>query len=172
MYPDRPGVAEQRCDRDGVQLANIENDVIVQFEARVPHHLLAVGMTVNGDVMANNLAGFVHGQSVNGDVILSTSSLASAESVSGSSEVHMGDPSVYLTPNDGLSFQTVNGSVSVTVPQQSSFEFEMSTLLGSIDAAFPHDMAGGRNAQGRAGAGGPFISLSSINGDTELLQSR
>ena len=171
IYPEEPGGTEQICTRDRIQLSNNDNDVVVQFEARIPRHMNAVATTVNGHVLAENLESAVYGRSVNGDVSLNTSSLASAESVSGNIEVNMGDPSLFLTSDEGLSFQTVNGSVSVTVPAESSFDFAISTVLGRLDTPFPHEMFGGQIAEGRAGAGGPIIELSSVNGDAELLQS-
>ena len=83
----------------------------------------------------------------------------------------MGNPSEFLPPDEGLEFKTVTGQVTVTVPANSAFDYEMSSVSRQLESAFPHEMTGlGYGASGRAGQGGPLLELSVVNGGIHLLK--
>ncbi|HEV3061200.1 MAG TPA: hypothetical protein VGY48_23335, partial [Vicinamibacterales bacterium] len=91
VYPTPPGGDANRCEPGSGGHANTRNnDTMVQFEVHVPAGVDFIGRTVNGDIEANGLQSDAQGHSVNGSVKLSTTGLASANTVNGSVDVTMG----------------------------------------------------------------------------------
>ncbi len=88
------------------------DDTRVHFTVRLPKNLRFSGSAVNGDVTAENMGRFVHAQSVNGSIRLSTAAWAQAETVNGSIQARIGDAA-----QEGiLKFASVNGSVECECP--------------------------------------------------------
>lgn len=98
-----PSVAETEC-QPGPVAANLNgSDVKVEFLVRVPAGVRFIGRTVNGVVEASRLDADAEGHSVNGDIRLSTSRGAQAETVNGSIRATLGNMP------DSAKFATVNG---------------------------------------------------------------
>jgi len=67
-----------------------DNDVAVDFTVRVPEGVRLIARTVNGGVGAASLSSDVEAYTVNGRIKLSTTGVASAETVNGSIEASLG----------------------------------------------------------------------------------
>jgi DUF4097 and DUF4098 domain-containing protein YvlB len=107
--------------------------------------------SVNGPVRAQNLAGEARLSTVNGRVE------ASFDRLEGSPEI---------------SLHTVNGSISLTIPDKTNAEFTVSTVHGAISSDFgmpewDHKRRGG-SFNGRIGSGGARIKLDSVNGGIRI----
>lgn len=102
---------------------------------------------VNGDVEAVDLSGDVELSTVNGTLSASFAELAEGQRVDLSS---------------------VNGSLDVQVPQNSSADFEASTVHGKISSELGFEVKKGEyvgsSMSGRLGGGGASVELDNVNG--------
>ncbi len=166
VYPSSRG-RENHCgpgDEGRNQVNN--NDVSVSFFVRVPAGVVLHSRTVNGDLEIEGLESDVVAASVNGDVSITTTGYAVAETVNGSIDAVMG-----LIDPDGMSFSTVNGSIELDVPDDLNADLRASWLNGSIETDLPFLLEGRvskRSAAGQFGAGGPNIELKTVNGSIRI----
>jgi len=143
------------------------DDTKVHFMVRLPKNLRFSGQDVNGEVNAKGLGRFVHGESVNGSVRLSTAAWAEAETVNGSIEVKMGSAAWTGT----LEFKSVNGSVEVELPDDLSADIKFRSVNGGIRSDFPLTVSGnfvGHTAKGRVGNGGRELVIETVNGSVAV----
>lgn len=171
MYPTARGKQPNECvPGKGGRMNNNNNDVEVDFEVRVPRSVAFTGRTVNGSVRAANLAQDVAAHTVNGSVRVSTSGLARASTVNGGIEASMGRANW----SDELEFSTVNGSVTLALPESVSADVEASTVNGSFSSDWPMTVRGKwgpKRIRGQIGTGGRELTLSTVNGDIELRRN-
>jgi hypothetical protein len=109
-----------------------------------------IANTVNGSITANSLRGPVNAKTVNGAIRVRMESLAG-----------VGD----------LSYETVNGSVRLELPDALSADLDVSTVNGSIRTDYPVTVSGElsrRRLQGRIGNGGRQLRLKTVNGSVEI----
>jgi len=105
--------------------------------------------SVNGPVTAKDLAGDVRMSTVNGTVDASFEKLQSAASVS---------------------LNTVNGKITLAIPESSNGEIDANTVHGGIATDF--GMFGRRSLKGRIGSGGGArIKLNTVNGGIQVLST-
>lgn len=169
VYPTPRGKEPNECrPGGGGRLSAERNDVTVRFSVAVPAGVTFVGHTVNGDVRATDLRGDVDAATVNGSIDVSTTGTAEAHTVNGSITARFGTAAW----RDRLSFETVNGSITVTMPDGVSAEVEASTVNGTIETDFPLTIQGRfgpRRMRGTIGDGGNReLRLSTVNGRIEL----
>ncbi|SRR5581483_5418280 len=140
----------------------------VHFNVRVPKNLRFSADNVNGSVRAEKMGRFVRANSVNGNVEVSTAAWAQAETVNGSIEATMGDAAW----NGTLKIESVNGSITLDMPNDFSAEVSFSSLNGSIRSDFPLTTSDhwpvGHSASGRIGNGGRELKLKTVNGSVDL----
>ncbi len=169
VYPtprraDEPN--ECRPGRGG-RMNTRDNDVEVHFTVRVPTGVNFIGSTVNGEIDVESLDGDVDVHTVNGDVDVSTSGVAQATTVNGSIRAALGS-----TDWDGaLEFETVNGSITVEIPDGVGADVSAKTVNGGIESDFPLTVQGrfsARRLTGTIGGGGPRLWLETVNGGIEL----
>ncbi|MEE8571772.1 MAG: DUF4097 family beta strand repeat-containing protein [Gemmatimonadota bacterium] len=167
VYPDADGKKNECAPGDGGRLSSKDNDVSVSFTVQVPAGVRFVGTTVNGDIEAGNLEADVLATTVNGGVKVSTSGLAKATTVNGSIQASMGRADWGGT----LSFNTVNGSITVNLPQGVNTEVSASTVNGSMETDFPLTIKGRfsmKNMHGTIGSGGRELEMETVNGSIHL----
>lgn len=144
------------------------DDTRVHFTVRLPRNLRFSGSTVNGDVTAENMGRFVHAQSVNGSIRLSTTAWAQAETVNGSIHARIGDDGWTGT----LKFASVNGSVELQMPDDLSADVKFSSVNGSMNSEFPLTISNGfpvgHSAHGTLGKGGRALVVDTVNGNVSL----
>jgi DUF4097 and DUF4098 domain-containing protein YvlB len=159
---------ENRCEPGDRWSSHTDNnDVTVDFEVQVPAGTEFNGQTVNGEMSAEGLKGDVRASSVNGSVRVSTTGLAEASTVNGSVYAQMGRAN---WDND-LEFSTVNGGITLIMPEKLDTEVRASTVNGDIDSEYPLTVTGRfgpRRVRGTIGAGGRGLTLSTVNGEIRL----
>ena len=168
VYPTpRNARRKNECAPGGGSMSTQGNDVQVDFRVRVPAGVRFAGHTVNGDVAADGLASNVLAATVNGSVDVRTTGFAEASSVNGDITCRVGTNRF----RDGVEFETVNGSITVQMPDGLNADFRASTVNGSIDSDFQILVTGKvspRSVRGTIGEGGPELRLSTVNGSIRL----
>lgn len=159
---------ENTCEPGDSWHSNTENnDVVVDFDVQVPAGVVFQGQTVNGEMSAEGLKADTRASTVNGSVRVTTTGLAEASTVNGSVYAQMGRAN---WDND-LEFSTVNGGITLILPDKLDTEVRASTVNGDIESDWPLTITGrfnNRRLHGTIGAGGRALSLSTVNGEIRL----
>jgi DUF4097 and DUF4098 domain-containing protein YvlB len=148
-----------------------ENDVSVEFTVRIPAGVRLAARTVNGSVEASSLQSDVEARSVNGRIALSTTGIASAQTVNGSIDASLGQR-VWTEP---LRFNTVNGSIDLNLPSGIDADLRAETLNGGVSSDFPITIRGWqrrRRIAGTIGNGGRELDLHTVNGSIRLRSTQ
>lgn len=168
VYPTPEGDPENYCaPGDGGHMNVGKNDVDVSFHVMLPEGVTFHGRTVNGAVEATGLDSDVQLTTVNGNVELSTSGRAEATTVNGSIKAAFGNADL---PEEAT-FSTVNGSITLDVPDDIDADVDASWLNGQLDSDLPFTLQGRTtkgHARGVIGDGGPLLRLSTVNGSIRL----
>jgi DUF4097 and DUF4098 domain-containing protein YvlB len=172
VYPSKDGRPNEcRPGEDG-HMNTKNNDVKVEFTVRVPNGVRFTGRTVNGGIQAEHLGADVEARTVNGKIELSTTAAAVAETVNGSIHATLGAPAW----NGARRFETVNGSVEVSLPPDSAADLTASTVNGRISTDFPVTVRGHfghrtlHGSLGSAVASGRELRMNTVNGSIVLHQ--
>jgi len=168
VYSTPEGKRENSCGvGDKGRLSTVSNHVTVNFLVELPADVRFVSRTVNGDVDAFDLGSDIEANTVNGDIAISTTGFAAAETVNGSIEAEMGARDLL---ND-IVFSTVNGSITLDLHDAVDADVDASWLNGSFESAMPLTLEGRmsrRSARGTLGDGGPHIELKTVNGSIRI----
>ena len=158
------------CPPPGRHNNTRDNDVSVTWTIRLPDGVNLEAHTVNGDVTVMDVSGDVGASTVNGDVDLSTRGTAEAHTVNGSITASLG-----RADWDGrAAFKTVNGSVTIDVPDGLSARVDASTVNGSIETDFPITVRGRfarRSLHGTIGDGGRDLEIGTVNGSIRIRKT-
>ncbi len=169
VYPDRRG--RNRCaPGDEYRMNTEDNDVEVRFTVRLPAGVKLDAQSVNGGIEAEGLRSDVVAATVNGGITVSTTGLARGETVNGGVKVSLGRAD--WTGN--WEFETVNGSIEVTLPANANLRVEAETVNGDITTDFPLTVQGRfgpRSINGTIGSGGRDLELSTVNGSIRLRKA-
>jgi len=147
-------------------------DVSVEFEVRVPAGVDFRGGTVTGDVEATGLRSQVAASSVTGDVTVSSTELVSANTVTGSLDVELGNADW-----DDLDFHTVTGDITLRLPAGLDANFEFQSISGDFESDFEVEIENqrrrlvGTRVRGTIGDGGRTLSLKTVSGDVRLRRA-
>jgi hypothetical protein len=166
IYPGETSCGKRSRDR------NDDDRVSVDFTVRVPARVRLEAATVNGRVEVRGLTGDVQASTVNGGIQLETAGAAEARTVNGSIEAALGRGSW-----DGrLDFQTVNGSIDLSLPAAAGARVEARTVNGGLSTDFPLTIQsnrqwGPRRMEGTIGTGGGELRLETVNGGIRLRRS-
>ncbi len=172
VYPSKDSHPNECRPGEGGHNNTRNNDVRVEFTVRVPNGVRFTGRTINGGIEADHLAADVEARTVNGKIVVSTSASAVAETVNGSIHATLGAP----TWNGARKFGTVNGSVEVSLPPDSTTYLTASTINGRISTDFPVTVRGHfghRTLHGSLGSGsnsGRELRMNTVNGSITLHQ--
>lgn len=167
MYPSAGRRSNVCAPGEGGRMNVRNNDIEVNFVVRVPTGVSFVGRTVNGDISADGLTAEAFAKTVNGDVQLTTTGLGRAVTVNGDIDASVGDVL------GGLSFETVNGDLTIALPAGINAEVQGQTVGGDIESDFPltiRGQFGPRQISGVLGSGGPRISLQNVNGEIRIVR--
>jgi hypothetical protein len=168
VYPTpRNSRRENECRPGGGRNSVQNNDVKVDFLVRIPAGVRFAGHTVNGDVDADGLRADVQASTVNGSVDVRTTGFAEASTVNGDITLRLGRSQI----DEDVEFETVNGSITIEMPEGLDADFRARTVNGSIDSDFPISVTGKisrRSIRGTIGNGGPELRLSTVNGSIRL----
>ncbi|HEX8492273.1 MAG TPA: DUF4097 family beta strand repeat-containing protein [Pyrinomonadaceae bacterium] len=147
------------------------NDVSVDFTVRVPAGLRFAGRTVNGEVSTGEMNGDVEAYTVNGGINISATGYAEAKTVNGSISATMGNAN---WPRD-LEFETVNGDITLNLPEATSVTVDAETLNGGIHSDFPVTVQGRlsrRRMTGTIGDGRHQLRLKTVNGSINMRRGQ
>ena len=168
VYPSTDVNRPNECKPGNEGRMNVQNnDVNVKFTVRVPPGVRFIGHTVNGDVEADSMAGPVSLKTVNGSATFGTTAYGEASTVNGSIRGSLGSG----TWNDALTFHTVNGSITLDLPGDTSASVRARTVNGDISTDFPISVSGRvnlRRLDGTIGGGGRTLDLETVNGSVRL----
>jgi putative adhesin len=172
VYPTpRHARRENSCEPgDRWHSSTEDNDVTVDFEVQVPAGVQFTGSTVNGEMSVEGMKADVKASTVNGSVRVTTTGLAEASTVNGSVYVEMGRANW----TDDLEFSTVNGRITLLLPDKLDTEVRASTVNGEIESDYPLTISGRfgpRRLRGTIGNGGRTLNLSTVNGEIRLKKS-
>ena len=151
---------------DEGRLSTRRNDVQVDFSVGVPPGVDLVARHVNGAIKAAELAGDIEAVTVNGSITVAAGGHVRAETVNGSIAAGIG-----RADWDGeASFETVNGSVTLTLPESADIDVSVRTANGSIRTDLPITDTDERRQrfEGRLGDGGRTLRIRTANGSVRL----
>ena len=156
---------------DGGRMNVRNNDTSVDFAVRVPAGVAFVARNVNGGIVATSLRSDIEAYTVNGRVTVSTTGVASAESVNGSIEATLGA----ARWNEPLDYRTVNGSITLNLPAGVAADVRAETMNGGITSDFPITIQTsrrrGRRITGSIGSGGRELHASTVNGSVRFRKA-
>jgi hypothetical protein len=161
------------CDERGMRTQvngrwTERNDVSVEFVVRVPDGVRVDVNTVNGAVDIRGVSGDVSARTVNGNVdAASTGGPVTARTVNGDVRVRMSK----LGSAEELNYETVNGSVTVELPQSLGASVDLSTVNGRVSSDFPMTVSGTvspRRIRATIGDGKLQLRVRTVNGSVEL----
>ena len=167
VYPDVPGQPPNECVPGGGQMSVRDNDVTIEFLVQIPEGVRLVEWTVNGNVRALNVRSDVLAQTVNGVATVTTSGSAEAFTVNGNIEATIGD----VAPARDLSFEAVNGNVTLTVPAAIDATVRATTVNGTMNSDFLLSNPEPGLWTGTLGSGGSELGMSTVNGNLELFSN-
>lgn len=127
---------------------------------------------VSGDIRMTGIKGSVGAESVSGDIELkgvSDAATVTGKTVSGDI-IYTG----VIKPGGRYELKTHSGTIRMTIPASSAFEFEADTFSGVIDSEFEIQVMGKispREVRGTVNKGGATVRLKSFSGDIELKKS-
>jgi len=153
---------------DSKSKRNKNNSTSVDYTLAVPKQSRLDGVsTVNGGVEIENVTGDVKASSVNGPV--------TAAGLAGAIELSTVNGSVkasIVELKKAASLTSVNGGVTIALPVEANADVTAHTLNGGINSDFSlqakKHFPVGQNLDGKLGAGGPAIKMSSVNGGIHL----
>ncbi len=173
VYPTpRRARHENRCEPgDDWSSSSENNDVTVDFTIKLPAGIVFDGRTVNGDVDAQGLGADVAVSTVNGSVDVSAAGHVEASTVNGSIRASMGRADW----TGDAEFTTVNGGITLTLPEGVSTEVRAETVNGDLETDFPMTVTGKfgpRHMRGTIGGGGNrTLELSTVNGSIRIRKA-
>lgn len=179
VYPGSRG--DGPCGADGERSAGEprrDTDAKVDFIVRLPDGVrLNVGV-VSGDVRAMGLRSAVDVSTVSGDIRISTTGPAEANTVSGDIDATFG-----VRDTGEMSFNAVSGDITLRLAAGADARVSANTLSGSIDSDFDLEREPrapgsrgvevriGRRASGTIGRGGPALGINTVSGDIRIVRA-
>lgn len=141
----------------------------VDYEIRVPRRFAVDARNVNGRTEVEGVEGRLNLRSVNGGIEFSTSAAeASASTVNARIEAD------FREQFRGATFKTVNGSIRIAIPRDSSLDLDIHQINGSFRSELPVVVRGdaGRGSTHGSLHGGQFpLEIHTVNGSVRLGES-
>ena len=160
-------------NREDRRHRNVDMDVEVDYEVRVPAGVDFDGSIVSGDIRATGLRSDVSVNTVDGEIYVETTGRAWANSVAGDIELSMGDPG-----SGDLDFNSVSGDITLWLPSDFAADIDFSSLSGDLDTDFEMTIQRrrgrwiGSSIEGTIGGGGRELTLHTVSGDVEIRERR
>lgn len=146
-----------------------DDDVEIDYVLKVPPTVSLVVSTVNGKINTRGMEGETKAVTVNGtiDVEVSGQNELQATSVNGRVRAK------FTRAFNGARFNSVNGGVQATLPDDASFAVNLSQVNGDFEASFPlsiHSNPGSRRVSGEVNGGQHPLKITTVNGDVSLVR--
>ncbi len=149
-------------------------DVEVEYVVRVPAGVEFQGGMVSGRIEVEDLQSHVEVSTVNGDIYVSTSETAWANTVSGDIDITMGSLSW-----DEMEFNTVSGDITLWLPDDFAADVRFSSLSGDFYSDFDLTFRTrrerrwiGSDIRGTIGDGGRSLYVHTVSGSVDLRRNR
>ncbi|MGA1309381.1 MAG: DUF4097 family beta strand repeat-containing protein [Gemmatimonadaceae bacterium] len=159
---------DARCDETSYRGGSNRRgtDIAVELVVKVPADAKVTASTVNGSVALTEIGGDVEAATVNGSITArSLKGRVNASTVNGSITAQG------AMVGDGVGYKSVNGSITVTVPEGTGAELDLSTVNGRITTEHPVTLDGTisrRRVKATMGKGGPTLKASTVNGSVTV----
>ena len=145
------------------------DEMEIDYVLRVPASVSLEVKTINGRITTKGVEGETLASTINGTIDIETAGLneLSATTVNGRVRAK------FVREFNGARFKTVNGSVKATLPQNASFNVNLSQVNGDFEASFPlsiHSNPGSRRVSGEVNGGQHPLKITTVNGDVELAR--
>ena len=180
---ENDGLFETRLDGDVLTIGRKEHrrrsfEIPFLFDRsrREIHYLLRVPATVsldistvNGRIATRGMDGETEVATVNGTIDVETGGSHELYATTVNGRVR----AKFLHDFQGAKFRTVNGGVEATLPNNASFNVDLSQVNGDFEASFPlniHSNPGRRLVSGEVNGGRHELKVVTVNGDVELKQ--
>lgn len=167
VYLYEVGESRTRCDQRSEGRRRPDPlEVEMTYEVRVPEGVdLRVG-TVDGDVVARELASEAILSTVDGNITVSGRAPSRVATVDGDITMTVSGP----LPRS-MRVSTVDGSVELTLPGSAGFALHATTVDGVLESDFPTTITGKwgpRSMRGTIGDGATDLRVSTVDGSVRL----
>ena len=145
----------------------------VSFRIRVPADAGVRAQTVNGNVEISSVGGRIEVTTTNGQIrIIEASGAATATTTNGNIRADFHD----LTAAGDMSFRTMNGGITVSLPSDLGWRVDASTVNGAVSSDFTltsgQPSSSGKRLRGEINGGGDELNLRTVNGSIQLRRGR
>jgi DUF4097 and DUF4098 domain-containing protein YvlB len=127
---------------------------------------------MNGTISMRGATAGVSARVLNGSIKIEKSAgPIEAKGTNGSIDVALDS----LAPDDAVTLQSVNGSMTAVLPSNLEGEVQLSTVNGSVTSDFPITASGQINnhhVRGQIGKSSREVRLKTVNGDVSLLKQQ
>ena len=155
------------------------NGIQIEWTVKVPKGVVLDLRTVNGGVRLNGITNEVHAKTTNGGVqgAKLDASVLEATAVNGGITIDLAQP---LESSDSIEMETVNGGVSLTLPNESKATIEARCVNGGVrvgELDIKRDDQGGsdfekkRRLSGTMNGGGASVKLNTTNGGIHVART-
>ena len=142
--------------------------VSVNYKITVPRYVNLTLDTVNGGVQVEDVRGEIEVETTNGKIeIVDVEGTVEAHTTNGSIHTEVAE----FSDRDEIVLKTVNGSISLYLPDDAQADVDASTVNGGIHTRFPLQVNGrwgGRNIRDRLNGGGGYVDLNTVNGSISI----
>jgi hypothetical protein len=141
----------------------------INYVLRVPSTVSLDVSTINGRIVTRGVDGGTEAATINGTIDVETDGKneLTATTVNGRVKAK------FLRSFGGARFKTVNGGVEATLPNDASFNVDLSQVNGDFEASFPlsiHSNPGSRRVSGEVNGGRYELKIVTVNGDVQLAR--
>lgn len=150
-----------------------QNKAAVDYTVQVPEHArLKDVSSVNGGIVIDGVSGDITASTVNGETgIKDAGSNLKLNTVNGNITAKMNK----LGRGQTVSFNSVNGRVMLSLPENADAKFAVNSLNGGLTSEFPELQAYkeyplGNKLNGSLGQGSASVRGDSVNGRVEILK--
>lgn len=159
----------------------------INIVARIPRRAdLELATTNNGEIVVRNITGSLQLENTNGPI---TARNISGSVIAESVNQHVDVSFASIDPDSAMSFETINGDLTLGLPAGAGAQFHIDTSRGEIVSDFEVDVQPNkptverRNDRGgvevrvesviiaNVNGGGPVIKLKTLHGDIHITES-
>lgn len=154
------------------------NSLQIEWTIRVPRGVVLDLRTVNGGVRLNRIANEVHAKTTNGGIQGEKldASVLEAAAVNGGIDVGLAQP---LETGDSIEMETVNGGVTLTLPNESKATIDARCVNGGVHVddidikreEQSNDFERKRRLSGTMNGGGASVKLNTTNGGIHVSRT-
>lgn len=145
------------------------NEQRINYVLRVPPTVSLDISTINGRITTRGVDGATDVATINGTIDVETGGTHELQATTVNGRVR----AKFTHSFQGARFKTVNGGVEATLPQNASFNVDLSQVNGDFEASFPlsiHSNPGSRRVSGEVNGGDHELKITTVNGDVQLAR--